>query len=286
MAGDTIKETLMKRLLILLLLLPSLAWSAEPIEVARMNPYILGGGVAAAASTFCSSATATTGGINGLICEDFNGSASCADTYTSNCRNTWTVVAGTPNFEYATSPAPLEGTKSLLLDALTDEADTWIYKPFTWTTGQTHWLYIVINNRNLPTGSGAAMFAKITENNGAGCAYFGYSKDGLGTYLYVGAGGGTPANTVGTISSGHTYHVWMSYTVGTGANSTATIAFSENGTKPTSGDNYAECTNGTWTDTPTRLYLMGKWDTNSTYSSEPIIDKVILDDASIGNSPS
>lgn len=49
MAGDTIKETLMKRLLILLLLLPSLAWCGEPIELARMNPYILGSGVSAAA---------------------------------------------------------------------------------------------------------------------------------------------------------------------------------------------------------------------------------------------
>lgn len=43
-----VKETPMKRLLILLLLLPSLAWGQE---YARMSPYILGAGVSAAACT-------------------------------------------------------------------------------------------------------------------------------------------------------------------------------------------------------------------------------------------
>lgn len=45
----------MKKLIIFLLLLPALAWGGEPIEIARMNPYILGAGVSAAA---CSSGTA------------------------------------------------------------------------------------------------------------------------------------------------------------------------------------------------------------------------------------
>jgi hypothetical protein len=50
-----IKETPMKKLILFLLLLPALAWGGEPIEIARMNPYILGSGVSAAAA--CSSGT-------------------------------------------------------------------------------------------------------------------------------------------------------------------------------------------------------------------------------------
>jgi hypothetical protein len=41
----------MKKLLLFLLLLPALAWGGEPIEIARMNPYILGSGVSAAAAS-------------------------------------------------------------------------------------------------------------------------------------------------------------------------------------------------------------------------------------------
>lgn len=41
----------MKKLILFLLLFPALAWGGEPIELARMNPYILGSGVSAAANT-------------------------------------------------------------------------------------------------------------------------------------------------------------------------------------------------------------------------------------------
>jgi hypothetical protein len=94
MAGDTIKETHMKKLLYLLLLLPSLAWGQE---YARMNPYILGGGVsAAAASPYCTGTTTCTGtnpGSCDMFCEDYEGSSDCGgtgdDTY---CQNTFTSV--------------------------------------------------------------------------------------------------------------------------------------------------------------------------------------------------
>lgn len=62
---------------------------------------------------------ATHDGANTAItlCEDFDGAASCADGYSSTCRNTWTVTKGdagdTVDFDNTTAPAPLVGTYSL-----------------------------------------------------------------------------------------------------------------------------------------------------------------------------
>lgn len=85
----------MRRLLIALLLLPSLAWGQE---YARMNPYILGSGVSAASTTaFCTGAatcTATTPGACDMWCEDFEGSTDCdgaGDGTDENCRNAYTT---------------------------------------------------------------------------------------------------------------------------------------------------------------------------------------------------
>src|SRR5574343_1225229 len=104
MAGDTIKETPMKKLLICLLLLPSLAWGAETQDYARMNPYVLGGGVSAAASTFCSDATHTTQNPSTavLLCEDLQSNQACWSGATGGdavCRVTWVVITGTPSID-------------------------------------------------------------------------------------------------------------------------------------------------------------------------------------------
>jgi hypothetical protein len=53
-----------------------------------------------APSTFCSSSTATTSGLTGVLCEDFESIVECKATYTSNCRAGWTgAVFGTPNYD-------------------------------------------------------------------------------------------------------------------------------------------------------------------------------------------
>jgi hypothetical protein len=102
MAGDTIKETLMKRLLILLLLLPSLAWGED---YARMNPYILGGGVSAAA---CTPAYGTEQ-LTAAICTDDSGGNE-ADAYTG-----WTAI-GSPTLDSTTGDTN-QGTYKLEITA-------------------------------------------------------------------------------------------------------------------------------------------------------------------------
>src|SRR5574343_453098 len=126
MAGDTIKETLMKRLLICLLLLPSLAWGQE---YARMNPYILGGGVAAAApSTFCKDNNSTQS-TDGTLCEDFDNPSS-NDCYTGasddNCYLTWTIFATPVDFT-GTNIGGTGSVNSCDLNGTGNTTDTVIY---------------------------------------------------------------------------------------------------------------------------------------------------------------
>jgi hypothetical protein len=69
----------MKKLLLFLLLLPTLAWGGEPIEIARMNPYILGSGVSAAPA--CSTADSSIP--HDVFIEGFQGTGyELAATYT------------------------------------------------------------------------------------------------------------------------------------------------------------------------------------------------------------
>jgi hypothetical protein len=89
----TIKETPMKKLLICLLLLPSLAWGQE---YARMNPYILGSSVPVAAVTYCTSATECGTNHCDLLCEDFEGATDCGDVSTiEKCRTTYDETIAT-----------------------------------------------------------------------------------------------------------------------------------------------------------------------------------------------
>ena len=64
-----------------------------------------------------------------LLSESFNKATDpllCATGYSTNCDNTWTVDAGTPDFDY--SAGTIEGTNSLYLSALTNGASITIRK--------------------------------------------------------------------------------------------------------------------------------------------------------------
>jgi hypothetical protein len=86
--------------------------------------------------------------------------------------------------------------------------------------------------------------------------------------------------TVGTVSAGTTYHVWCHYKKGSGANAVIDIAFSTDGLRPTSGNNFAQKTNGTSTSQVDRL-IVGPTLNTQTH----IFDKVRVDDAQIGDNP-
>lgn len=270
----------MKRLLIFLLLLPSLAWSAEPIEVARMNPYILGGGVAAAASTFCSSATATAS-TTGVLCEDFEGSTECASTYSSNCRAAWSVGLGTPDFDYAT---PIAGTYSLNLPAYTNAAAIGLHRNWTYNSSTTYYGYMKIKAVNIPAVSTSQMLFSLKESSSNRC-YVLWKNNGSAVVWAVAAGSGTGAETVDTVSEGSTYNLWFKFVPGSGSNAECHIAVSTTTTKPSDPSNgYAKSTDGTATSSIDNIFL------EPSYSSvgqcnDLVVDDIFIDDADITGVP-
>lgn len=93
--------------------------------------------------------------------------------------------------------------------------------------------------------------------------------------------GSASASTVGTIAASDSVHIWVRYTQGTGADGFMEVGFSTDGTKPTSGNNYASTSVGTSTTTVNRIAL----GTTSNQTAEGIFDRVLADDVSIGNNP-
>jgi hypothetical protein len=79
-----------------------------------------------------------------------------------------------------------------------------------------------------------------------------------------------------------TYHIWVKYVKGSGANAVIESGFSTDGTRPTSGSAFVTQTVGTATaDTDRIMFGQSSSNTVSTY-----IDKVRVDDAVIGDNPS
>jgi hypothetical protein len=103
-------EQLMKKLILLLLLIPSLAWG----QVSTSGVSLSGcssGGVSAAAAPYCTGdneCTATTPGSCDLLCEDFESNQHCVDnaSYDSVCRaehRFLVAVGGTGAIDYTTA---------------------------------------------------------------------------------------------------------------------------------------------------------------------------------------
>lgn len=95
-------------------------------------------------------------------------------------------------------------------------------------------------------------------------------------------GTGTAAYTVNTVSINTTYHVWFRYSKGTGSNGIATVGFSTDGTKPTSGNGFAQCTNGNKTDQANTCKLYGNKDGTGGVN---YYDKWYVSDSEIGSNP-
>jgi hypothetical protein len=237
MAGDTIKETLMKRLLILLLLLPSLAWGQE---YARMSPIMLGGGVAAAApSTFCKDNNSTQS-TDGTLCEDFDNPSS-NDCYTGasddNCYYTW-YVANSYDFTGATNIGGTGSTYSLDLKGKTGEATSTAKYNYSETANATYWVYFKIKLADVtcvPTGN--AIFIRLRSGGDASnIGEVGIYNDS-GTYkLSVTNIGGGHGYSSGGMTLGETYNIWIMVDPGSSNDTKIHAAFSTGTTRPNDGD--------------------------------------------------
>jgi hypothetical protein len=102
--------------------------------------------------------------------------------------------------------------------------------------------------------------------------------------LFVRAGSSGGVSTLGTISPNETYHIWGHYIKGNGSDAFGSIAFSTDGIKPNTGQNYSEHINGDSIVNVSELVLgdaigVGNGDFDF------IWDKVIVSNTPIGDSP-
>jgi hypothetical protein len=184
---------------------------------------------------------------------------------------TWTENVGGGTVDEDSTATVLEGSQSLSLVSSAQTVNT--YK--TITANSTIYAYAKVR---VVSRSGTPRILVVLDGSGNPLSYVTYQADNT-LHIRSGTAGGT--STVGTISTGTTYHLRMRYTKGTGANSFASIEFSTTGSFTGSGNNYAEHTSGNATADASR-FMCGS-NISTTYSL--IHDKIRVDDVIIGDNP-
>lgn len=190
----------------------------------------------------------------------------------------WTTGAGTPEYDYTTTV--LVPSQSLFMDAATSTADEYVYVDFL-NSGD---FYAYFKIRFPTVASTGTLFLSAISTAGTTRAFI-YIRPG--PVLSVQAVGGTRQDCTTTLSTDTTYHVWVSYEPGSGSGSdaVATVAFSTDGVRPTSGPgSYAASTNGTGTAAATRMTLQTDY-ASGTSAFDAIFDRVLIDDEQIGDLP-
>lgn len=141
------------------------------------------------------------------------------------------------NVDYATAPAPLVGSHSLVcrnpnggtattLITIPSSAEVWA----RWTMVITN---TIVNN----------MEVYIADDN-VGTHMMEVQVQASGLRIVCGTANAT---TVSTLTFGTQYYVWAHYLKGSGANAVADVAFSTTKVRPTSGNGFAQVTTGSRT---------------------------------------
>lgn len=182
----------------------------------------------------------------------------------------WTVTSGTPNWDY--SAAPLADAQSLYLSSaaaanrnrvdFTDQTEAWIYFLLRFTNGSG-------------PAAGSVNMGGTSENGGVLAQNF-----VLGSNLRFTFAVASPATA---IIVNTTYHVWLHYKQGSGANAVADIGFSTTGVRPTSGGTFAQVTNGGGTNLCGRLFI---GPTTTALGVDMILDNIRVSSTQIGDNGS
>jgi hypothetical protein len=200
-----------------------------------------------------------------LVKQDFEGAG-----YDNS--ETWTESGVGIDEDY--TGVVLAGSQSLRINSSAASAHT---SSPTFTGQAEVWGYFIYRPASLPAAS--TVIANFLTAVGNDCLRLRINSGGA---LLIRAGGGTEATSVGTLSAGTTYHIFLYFLKGSGANAFASVAFSTDGTKPTSGNNYRESTNGTITS-DVEVFRFGQ---ASSSTMDFVFDKVRVDDVTIGDNPS
>jgi len=179
----------------------------------------------------------------------------------------WTNASGSPNWDY--TAVPLEAAQSLYLASnaaivraridWTDLTEVWIY--FLWR----------FTNGTVP-GAGAVAFGGLSANGSAATT--------IPLTLSSASRLAFSASPTATVTVDTTYHIWLHYIQGTGANATVDIGFSTTGVRPTSGTGFAQTTIGAQTTLAGRLWL---GPSGTTLLCDTIFDKIRVAATQIGD---
>ena len=237
---------------LLIILIPSLVWANILL---RRRGIVAVSGVA--------TTTTTSVAVSYLLEESF-------DTPTGDGYDNvgWTED-GNMDTDYTTAPAPLEGTQSLFLDSGGGYDTTWI----AYTAQDFVSVYMIVNFSTW-TGFSNRILLTIEDSDGANLGFL-YKSDTEKIGVQHGALDVLSSNV---FIANTTYHFWLDYTKGTGADGISRFYYSTNGVKP--GTPEAEVTNGDATAQGARIELRS-------YQAEfdVIYDKLRVDDEVIGSNP-
>lgn len=151
---------------------------------------------------------------------------------------TW-YTDGDVNADFSTSGLSMEGSQCLELYANTVASDSIISAFNPSTPLSTAYAYFLFRVTVLPTTiTRVALFQSDFDVIGN----LSLLSDGT---LYLREGTGTWAQTIGAVSVNTTYHVFLKFVADSGAgNGIMEVGFSTDGSRPTTGNNHAICTDG------------------------------------------
>lgn len=172
---------------------------------------------------------------------------------------------GTPSWHYQTAPAPLAGySSSLQMNASSDAVSS---PAFTATSDI--WVYFQMNQSATAAAGMKIDFRNASDVTVAFCSVL------SGGTIRANSGGGTN-NDAGTVTANQTYHFWIHYTKGTGANAVCSVYRSLDGTV---GSVVATTAGGTSTTDVTHIAMgMGG-------STTVVFNKLLVSASSIGDNP-
>lgn len=187
-----------------------------------------------------------------------------------NCDGTGTpsgwTDSGSPNWDYTTSPAPLEGTQSLFVDG-TDSVR------HDFTDQDECWAYCMIHNVAVTVNQGPWGVSLLNTGTTVARGYILQSSMRPSVF----AGSASLAGTPGDVATGVTYHFWLHFLKGTGADSTAEMWWG------TTGDRSAALslskTDGNATAAANRVQIL------CASGNEFIIDKIRVSAEDMGSYP-
>lgn len=203
-----------------------------------------------------------------LVRQDFE-----AVTNYDNCE-TWTPTTASGaviNPQY--TGIVLAGTQSLLIACTNNSGEL---RSFVFTAQDEVFLYCMFRPVIVPASSFKPIFL-INQTSGGNFGHVALNSSGT---LRIALN--TVANTVDAMSANTTYHVFARYKKGTGANAIISVGFSTDGTRPTSGNKFAQITTGNTTLQCGKIAL----DLDSSVVSQTFIfDKVRVATTQIPDNP-